>query len=93
MNRTAESQSLQTRMMFSASNTALITGITLAAILSFTQQEVIEPAHILAWFAANLFITLARASLVLAYQRAPESASMKDWLQRFRIGVVTSGLT
>ncbi|MFA6920304.1 MAG: EAL domain-containing protein [Gallionella sp.] len=85
-------QPLQTQQMFATSNTSLATGVILAFILAFVQREVVSQAVVLAWFFAIVAISLARAFLVFAYHRATVGEGHKDWLTKFRIGVIASGI-
>jgi diguanylate cyclase (GGDEF)-like protein/PAS domain S-box-containing protein len=78
--------------MYAASNTSLITGLLLAAILAFIQREAIAPTVVLGWFSLIVLITLSRAALVIAYQRAADDTGFHPWLVRFRVGVLASGL-
>lgn len=88
-NKTA---ALQTQQMYAASNTSLITGLILAAILAFIQRDVVAPTVVLGWFSLIVLITLSRAALVVAYQRATDTSDFHTWLVKFRVGVLASGL-
>ncbi len=86
-------QRVQTQQLFAASNTSLITGVILAAIFAYMQSAVVATTEVLAWLSLIVLVTLARAALVIAYQRgAHDEAGMDTWLTIFRIGVFASGL-
>lgn len=82
------------RQMLAAGNTAIITAVLLAAILAYVQSEVIAPTVIFAWLACIVSISLARAILALAYQRAPlsDDTPADVRLLRFRLGVLAIGM-
>jgi diguanylate cyclase (GGDEF)-like protein/PAS domain S-box-containing protein len=85
---------LQTRQLFAASNTSLVTGIILACILTYIQREVIDSKIIYSWLSLAALITISRVALVDYFNRATmdDDANMHLWLTRFRLGVLASGV-
>jgi diguanylate cyclase (GGDEF)-like protein/PAS domain S-box-containing protein len=88
-------QAMQTQQMFAASNRSLVSGIILAAILTYIQREVIDYNVIFSWLTLIISITASRAALVSAFQRdvARNGNNMHSWLMKFRLGVIVSGLS
>jgi diguanylate cyclase (GGDEF)-like protein/PAS domain S-box-containing protein len=85
-------QSRQTRQIYAASNTSLLTGFILAAILTYIQRQAIDSIVVYSWFSLITLTTLSRLTLVAAFKRASNGQNMHVWLIRFRLGVLVSGL-
>ncbi|MDO8350605.1 MAG: EAL domain-containing protein [Gallionella sp.] len=94
LNNQTAIQSVQTRQMFAASPMSLFTSTLLAAILAVMQRDAVEQILVVAWFSLIALVMVARAALVMAYQRAPlkEDRNIHVWLTRFRLGVLAAGL-
>jgi len=95
MYNTPANLSAQTRQMFAASNVSLATSTLLAALLAVMQWNVVAHGVILVWLSLIVLVMLARAVLVMAYQRAPKDdadAAAPVWLVRFRVGVLAAAM-
>lgn len=87
------SQSVQLKQLFSSSVASLSTSVLLAAILAYTQSEVVGTTIAAGWFAAIMIVTLARAALFVTYSQAERKAEVSGiWLTRFRVGVLLAGV-
>lgn len=82
----------QIKQLFSTSNISQITGVILAAILSYVQREVIDSATVLVWFSTIALLALLRTALVIAYQRSAGNEATQSWLMVFRLGVLASAV-
>ncbi|MDD5266490.1 MAG: EAL domain-containing protein [Methylococcales bacterium] len=92
-NKKTAIQSAQLRQLFSASKATLITGTLLAAILAYTQREVIASSVVLGWFSLVVLVAFARAALVNAYLRSPQDdAAIYVWLARYRLSILVIGM-
>ena len=93
-NKKSELQSIQLQQMLDTSRLYLLTTISLAAILTFMQWEVIEQRVVLSWFLLLVVITLSRMIFISYYQSSPvgDDVPILDRLKHFRLGVITSGL-
>lgn len=86
-------RSVQIQQLYSGSAASLITSVLLAAILAYTQREVIGTAIVAGWLAAIIAVTLARVALCVAYGRAASVGEVsRAWLIRFRAGVLLAGV-
>ncbi len=88
-------KSAQLRELFSASRLSVFTGVTLAAILSFIQREVIATTTVAIWFFLIVMIALIRLFLTRAYERADinDNATVQMWLNKYRLGVLANSVT
>lgn len=86
-------QAAQLRQLLSLSNMSLIASFTLAVILAYMMREVVPPAVLLAWCSMMVLATLARAVLIIVYQRSPvgDTAAIHARLWRFRMVVLAAG--
>ena len=87
-------QPLQLKQLLSASNTSLVAGVLLAAILAYMQHDVVSSSVVFVWFSLVVLVTLARAILVITYQRSQvgEGSAIHTRVSRFRLGVLSGGL-
>lgn len=94
MDKTIEIQTAITKQLFSTSNVAQITSISLAAILAYMQRDVIDSAVVLAWFSLIVLVALLRIVLSTVYQHSidRDKAATHLWLVKFRVGVLCSGV-
>ncbi len=88
-------KSAQLRELFSASRLSVTTGVTLAAILSFIQREVIATTTVASWFFLIVLIALMRLFLTRAYERADinDNGTVQMWLNNYRLGVLANSVT
>jgi diguanylate cyclase (GGDEF)-like protein/PAS domain S-box-containing protein len=86
-------QAAQLRQLLSLSNMSLIASFTLAVILAYMMREVVSPAVLLAWCSVMVLALLARAVLIIVYQRSPvdDAAAIHVRLGRFRLVVLAAG--
>jgi diguanylate cyclase (GGDEF)-like protein/PAS domain S-box-containing protein len=82
------------RQMLASNNTSITTSTLLAAILAYTQRELIDSTVTLIWLSLIVLIALSRAILSFTYRRYPldEDASPDERLLKFRLGVLAVGL-
>ncbi len=87
-------QAAQLRQLLSVSNISLIASVTLAVILAYMAREVIAPSVLFIWCAMMLLASLARAVLIIVYQRSPvdDAAAIHARLDRFRLVVLAAGV-
>ena len=88
-------QAALVRQLFSTNNAALITTVILAAILAYTQSNVIDHSVVLAWFSLIVLFVLFRMAFVIAYQHsaASDKTATHTWLAWVRLGVLATGAT
>jgi PAS domain-containing protein len=93
-NSKAAVRSAQLRQLFKESKAALVTSVLLAALLTYIQYDLIEPAVIRGWFGAFLITALLRAISIGCYRSyyVQTESALFAWLWQFRLGVVAIGL-
>lgn len=93
-NKKTAVQSAQLRHLFSVSKVSIVTSTLLAAILAYMQGDVIAYPVVITWFFLIVLVAVSRIALVNAYQssRVDDDASIRNWLKRFRIGVLAIGV-
>jgi diguanylate cyclase (GGDEF)-like protein/PAS domain S-box-containing protein len=86
-------QSAQLRQLLAVSNVSLIASVVLAAILAYMVRNTAGPGVLLAWCLLMVLASLARAALLVLYQRFPvdDAAAIHARLNRFRLVVIVAG--
>ena len=94
MDRKIATQAAQVRQMYATSNVTQTTSLTLAAILCYKLQDVIDHARVVEWFSLIATVTIFRTVLAFKYHRLVhfENKSTHFWLNGFRLGVLCSGV-
>jgi diguanylate cyclase (GGDEF)-like protein/PAS domain S-box-containing protein len=90
--KAAHIQAEQVRVLFSGLPASNVSGILLATLLAYAQQDVINSTVIVGWLALIMAIAVARAAFFGWHRRAASAvADSTIWLRRFRVSVVISG--
>ncbi|MFA6921545.1 MAG: PAS domain S-box protein [Gallionella sp.] len=84
----------QARLLYAGLPAAIVINSLLALFLAVIQSKVISSGMLLGWLALTGTVLLARAALLLAWQRRGADAKNNPscWLRRFRIGVISTGM-
>ncbi|OIO71397.1 MAG: hypothetical protein AUJ57_07150 [Zetaproteobacteria bacterium CG1_02_53_45] len=82
------------RLLLAGMPASILGGITLAALIAYGQQSLIDHSTVLAWLTLMIVISAARTGLLIWHHRsiqAQTEASSKVWLQRLRLSILLSG--
>jgi diguanylate cyclase (GGDEF)-like protein/PAS domain S-box-containing protein len=82
----------QVRLLLAGMPVSLITSALLAMLLAYVQSFAVGAAQAFLWLGLLEVVLVGRAILYLSWLRSPQSAPAMKWLQRFRVGAVSTGV-